>query len=163
MATRTTQERIDELQAKIAAIQARAKARTARKRPEVRPLLVALKSIDGALNASNDQPLRKALDEARTIVASGLGLLGITPKERKAGKRRAQPLAGELDRAAVLTYILNNSGAKGEAIAAAFGTDTATLRPVLKQLAAEGSIRSQGKGRGTTYVPAGKKVAVAAG
>jgi len=168
MAMRTIQERIDELQAKIAAIKARDERKRAKENPAVAPLTQALKSLDRALNATDDKPLRTALDESRTIVVSCLGLLGVTPKAAKAGaapKLRAKAATApksDLDAAAVLTFIKNNGGMKGEVIAAEFGTDTATLRPVLKQLAADGAIKSEGKGRGTTYVAAGKRAVAAA-
>ncbi|MBK8178539.1 MAG: hypothetical protein IPK67_06545 [Planctomycetes bacterium] len=105
--------------------------------------------------------LRKALDEARATVSSSLSLLGVTPKAAKPRKvlganARRKP-GGKLDPEGVLTYVKNNPGQRGEDLAAAFGSDTATLRPVLKQLAADGAITSEGKGRGTTYAAAGKR------
>jgi predicted HTH transcriptional regulator len=121
---------------------------------------MALRSIDKGLNASEDQVLRKALDEARATVSSCLGLLGVVAKAKLTPKRRAKA-AVALDSEQVLTYARNNAGMKGEVIAEQFGTDTATLRVVLKQLAADGAITSEGKGRGTVYVAAGKRVVVA--
>jgi len=168
MAQRTIQERIQELEAKITTIKARDERKKVRARPEVKHLNMALRSIDKGLNASEDAVLRKALDEARATVSSCLSLLGVSPKAAKASaapKRRAKAAPtpkSDLDAAAVLTFVKNNGGMKGEAIAAEFGTDTATLRPVLKQLAADGAIRSEGKGRGTVYVAAGKRAAAAA-
>lgn len=160
MTKRTIQERIQELEAKIAAIKARDERKKVRTRPEVKHLNMALRSIDKGLNASEDAVLRKALDEARATVSSCLALFGVTPKAARANaapKRRAKPAAAaaspkaDLDAAAVLTYIKNNSGMKGEVIAGEFGTDTASLRPVLKQLAADGAIKSEGKGRGPAH------------
>jgi hypothetical protein len=156
----TIEQRIEELQAKIEGIKRREERKKVRARPEVKHLNLALRSIDKGLNASEDQVLRKALDEARATVSSCLGLLGISPRAKLVPKRRAKVA---LDPAAVLTYVRNNPGEKGEAIAAQFGTDTATLRVVLKQLAADGAITSEGKGRGTVYVAAGKRAAAVAG
>jgi hypothetical protein len=51
----------------------------------------------------------------------------------------------------VLTYLRNNPGSSGEQVSAAMGTDTASLRPVLKELIAEGQVEATGKGRGTRY------------
>jgi len=39
----------------------------------------------------------------------------------------------------------------GEQVADAMGTDTATLRPVMKALIVAGQVESTGKGRGTRY------------
>ena len=165
MTKRTIQERIDELQAKIQAIQNREERKKVRARPEVKHLNMALRSIDKGLNASEDAVLRKALDEARATVSSCLGLLGVTPRAAKATltpKRRAKAAKAALDASMVLTYIKNNAGMKGVAIAEEFGTDTATLRPVIKHLAADGAIRSEGKGRGTAYLAAGRRAVAAA-
>ena len=169
MTKRTIQERIDELQAKIQAIQNREERKKVRARPEVKHLNMALRSIDKGLNASEDAVLRKALDEARATVSSCLSLLGVAPKAAKATltpKRRAKVTVAtqktDLDPAAVLTFIKNNGGIRGAAIVAEFGIDTTSLRVVLKQLAAEGAIRSEGKGRGTTYLVAGKRAVAAA-
>ena len=168
MTKRTTEERIQELQAKIEAIKNRDERKQARSKPETRFLLAALHAIDKGLNATQDAVLRTALDEARATVSSCLGLLGVTPKVSKTGalkvrRKVASTSNTAIDADAVLRYIRNNAGQKGEVIAAEFETDTATLRTVLKELAAQGAIKSQGKGRGTTYMPAGKRAAAVAG
>jgi len=51
---------------------------------------------------------------------------------------------GKLDAEAVLNYVRNNSGQKGEVTAAEFGTDTATLRAIMKRQAATGAIGTEG-------------------
>ena len=152
---RTTEQRIAELEAKIALIKQRDERRTQRKRPEIRHMGQALRSLDQALNATDDSVLRKALDEARTTVSSSLSLLGVTPKAAKPRKvlganARRKP-GGKLDPEGVLTYVRNNPGQKGEDLAAAFATDTANLRPILKALIADGKVRTEGERRGMRY------------
>jgi hypothetical protein len=156
MTKRTIEQRIEELQAKIEGIKRREERKKVRARPEVKHLNMALRSIDKGLNASEDQVLRKALDEARTTVSSCLGLLGVVAKAKLTPKRRVKA-AVALDSEQVLSYVRNNPGQKGEAIAAQFGTDTASLRVVLRQLAADGAITSEGKKRGMVYVATGKR------
>jgi predicted transcriptional regulator len=51
----------------------------------------------------------------------------------------------------VLTYVRNNPGSSGEQIAEEMATDTATLRPVLRELIAGKTVTTSGKGRGTRY------------
>jgi hypothetical protein len=117
----------------------------------------ALRSLDQALNATDDSVLRKALDEARTTVSSSLSLLGITPKTARprkvlASNARRKP-SGKFDADSVLTYVRNNPGQRGEDLAAAFATDTATLRPILKALVADGKVRAEGERRWMRYFP----------
>ena len=83
---RTTEQRIAELEAKIALIKQRDERRTQRKRPEIRHMGQALRSLDQALNATDDSVLRKALDEARATVSSSLSLLAVAPKTAKPRK-----------------------------------------------------------------------------
>ena len=155
---RTTEQRIAELEKRIAAIKAREERKSQRRRPEIRHMGQALRSLDQALNATDDNVLRKALDEARTTVSSSLSLLGVVPKTARGRKvlasnaRRGRP--GKLDPDAVLTYVKNNPGQRGEDLAAAFSTDTDTLRPVLKGLIADGKVRTEGERRGMRYGPA---------
>src|SRR5690349_10832697 len=80
---RASADRIAELESKIAAIKSRDERRAARAKPETKHLLTALRGIDGALGASEDDALRQPLDEARGLVASSLALLGVTPKTGK--------------------------------------------------------------------------------
>jgi hypothetical protein len=99
------------------------------------------------------------LDEARATLASCLALLGVTPKAAKPRKvlgsnaRRKPP--GKFDADGVLTYVRNNPGQRGEDLAAAFATDTATLRPILKALIADGKVRVEGERRGMRYFAGG--------
>jgi len=161
MATRTVEDRIKELEAKIAAIKARDERKRAKKNPAVAPLSQALKSLDKALNATDDKPLRTALDESRTIVVSCLGLLGITPKAGKAAKagrparkRAAKASAPELTAEAVLAHLAEHPGSKSEEISAALGTDAVTLRPLLQQLIDDEKVATEGERRGRRYIPA---------
>jgi DNA-binding MarR family transcriptional regulator len=56
-----------------------------------------------------------------------------------------------VDPGAVLIYLTNNPGSSGEQVAEAMGTDTATVRPVVKKLIADGAVAAHGKGRGMRY------------
>lgn len=90
MTIRTAEERIQELEAKIAGIKARAERKKVRANPTVKHMAHALKSIDGALNSTEDVALRGALDEARSTVASCLGLCGVNVGARGARSRRGR-------------------------------------------------------------------------
>lgn len=120
---------------------------------------MALRSLDKALNASDGAVLKTALDEARTTVASCLGLIGVKPKAaRRTLTRRprghaatsdngsAQPDANDL-----LAYLKNNPGSSSETITKQFSTDAGTLRPVMRRLIDDGKVKTKGERRGTRY------------
>lgn len=149
----TTEQRIADLEAKIQAIKARAERQKVRAKPEVKFLGMALRSLDKALNATEDAVIKKPLDEARTTVASCLALCGIKPR---VGRRTLSPMpraqsASKLDGAAVLNYVRNNPGQLSEDITAAFSTDAVSLRVAMKPLLEAKRLRSEGEKRGTRY------------
>ncbi len=145
----TTEQRIAALEAKIDAIKQRAERKKVRAKPEVKFLGMALRSLDKALNATEDAVIRKPLDEARTTVASCLALCGIKPRvgRRTLTPKPRQQLAATVDADEVWSYVRKNPGQKSEEIAVQFGTDTATLRPLFKGLIAAGQVRVEGERR----------------
>jgi len=115
----------------------------------------ALRSIDKAMNATDDAPLRKALDEARATVSACLGLSGVTvkaskgvltPRPRSGARGSGRPEPKDL-----LEYVKANPGSRSEEMTAALGTNAAALRPVMHALIAEGRVRTEGQRRGMRY------------
>ena len=156
MTKRTTEQQILDLQAKIKAIHERAERKKVQANPAVKFMAMSLRSIDKALNSTDDQVLKKALDEARATVASCLALTGVKKGlgQRTLTPRAGQPRAGSAPAVAtdeVWSYVRKNPGRNSEAIGAEFGTDSATLRPILKELIAGGQVRTEGQKRGTRY------------
>ncbi len=151
MARRTAEQQIQDLQAKILAIQERANRKKAKKNPAVKFMAMGLRSLDKALNSTDDAVLRKALDHARVTVASCLAMTGV--KANGASKARGPgPRGGaKLDGDALLAYLKSNPGQRSEAISTAFSTDAVTLRGALKKLIEAGLARTEGQKRATTY------------
>jgi hypothetical protein len=147
---RSPEQMIRDLEAKIRGIKERAERRKARRDPALRHVTAAVRSIDKAMRATTDVATRKALEQTRATLAACLAMSGVTPKGRA-----ARSVAGaHVDPAAVLAYLRNNPGSGGEQVADAMGTDTKTLRPVMKQLIADGAVAARGKGRGMRYAQA---------
>ena len=78
MKQRSEEERVQELQAKIAAIQARGERKRARANPAVRQAVIAVKAIDRAVGATTDAAARQALGDAREPLSAWLVLEGLT-------------------------------------------------------------------------------------
>lgn len=78
MKQRSEEERVQELQAKIAAIQARGERKRARANPAVRQAVLAVKAIDKASSATSDATARKALEDAREPLSAWLTMEGLT-------------------------------------------------------------------------------------
>jgi len=151
---RGTDQLIADLEAKIATIKAREARKQAKKDPSIRHTSAALRSIDKALSASKDVATKQALNEARSILSACLALNGVTPSEaRVSAIGRGRRSSGDIETQSevLLTYVRNNPGQRGEQIAAALSTDTASMRPVMKRLIGEGKIKTKGERRGMTY------------
>ena len=66
-------------------------------------------------------------------------------------RRASTRPTGTIDPGAVLVYVRNNPGSSGEQIAEEMATDTATLRPVLREMIEAGQVKTSGRARGTRY------------
>jgi predicted HTH transcriptional regulator len=141
-------EQIAALEAKIASIKEREARRQAQKDPAQRFVKAALKSIEKALSVVKDSDQKKALGEARSALTSGFAQASVS-----AGGGRARRSAHEIENLAeqLLQYVRSNPGQRGEEIAAALATDSATIRPVMKKLIAAGKVTTEGQKRGMTY------------
>lgn len=141
-------EQIASLEAKIAAIKAREAKKQLKKDPAHRFVKAAMKSIEKALGVVKDPAQKKALSEARAALTSGFDQTSVV----SAGGR-ARRSAHEIENLAeqLLQYVRSNPGQRGEEIAAALATDSATIRPVMKKLIAAGKVTTEGQKRGMTY------------
>jgi hypothetical protein len=147
---RTEEARIAELEAKIAAIRARAERKKVKKDPSLRHISAAVRSIDKALGESADAAMRGALDEARSTLSACLSLNGVVVAAGT--KSRTRHIGGAtVDEGTLLNYVRSNPGQRGEHIAQALGTDTKAMRPVMKRLIENGKVRTKGERRGMQY------------
>jgi hypothetical protein len=148
-ARRTEEQRIAELEAKIAALKAKAAQRKVKKDPALKHINAAVRSIDKARSVTSDVTTRKALDEARLTLSACLRLGGGTAiQSHGSAPKRVARSGGAVDLAALLTYVTSNPGQRGEQIAATLGTDSTTMRPVMKRLIEERKIKTKGERRG---------------
>ena len=155
---RTQEELIADLQAEIATIKAKAEREKTKKDPALRHVASALRAVDKALELSQDKVLRTALNEARLTLSSCLAASGVEVPNGGAGAKRVRRInSADADGLAdqLLPYVQEHPGQRGEEIAAAFGMDSATVRGPMKQLIADGKVRTEGQRRGTTYHPVG--------
>jgi hypothetical protein len=92
---RTPEEIIRDLEAEIERVKNRAQARKAKRSPELRNLVLAVKAIDASLADAKDAALKQALTEGRVPLVAYLQLEGIpVPKKRgPKAKRKAPGLA----------------------------------------------------------------------
>jgi hypothetical protein len=155
---RTPEQRIADLERQIHAIQRKAAERKTKKSPVLRHVRGAIKAIDKAMKeAGGDQATRTALGEARATLSACLSLAGVLVPAPGGAARRAvaapsngAPIASEQ----LLDYLAAHPGQRGEQIAKALGTESATMRPLMKRLIGEGKVKTQGRARAMAYWPA---------
>ena len=144
---RTEEQLISDLEAKIASLQQRAARKAVKANPTTRYTTQAIRSIDKALEAAEDATARTALQEARGTLSALLAVDGVVMTNRSP-KRRA---GGGVDTEALLAHIKAHPGQRGEGIAAALGTTTGAMRPVMKKLIESKQVKTKGQRRGMTY------------
>jgi hypothetical protein len=150
---RSTDDLIADLEAELAAVKAQAERKKVKKDPSLRHISSALRSIEAALEQTEDSVTRGALGEARATLSACLSLNGAAPAKGHAtlSPRPRSRRVASVDPAQVLEYLAKHAGARSEEMAAELGTDTAALRPILHRLRDEGRIRVEGKARATRY------------
>ena len=147
---KTEEQRIAELEAKIASLRARAEAKKVKKDPALKFVSAAQRSIEKAMSTTEDKAMRKALEEARSTLAAVLGLSGVTLTPKGSGVKRIVR-GGAIDRDVLLDHVRKNPNRRGEEISAALGVDTKAMRPVMKRLIEDGLVKTQGERRGMQY------------
>jgi hypothetical protein len=150
---RSEEQRIAELEARIADLKARAERKKAKKNPTLKHVSLALRAIDKALAAAEDSATRQALSECRTGLSAVLSLHGITVP---GGRSNNAPRGRGSDRVSaeqLLAHVTKHPGQRGEEIAAALGTDTTTMRPVMHKLIGDKKVKTTGQRRGMQYYP----------
>jgi hypothetical protein len=150
---RTDEQMIAELEARIAGLKQRAVQRKVTRSPAIRHTQNAVKHIDTAMGESEDAVLRRALEEARTSLVACLAVQGVLIPASAGKVRRGTHDKLQLADA-VLAHVKQHSGQRGEQIAAALGTDSTTMRPVMHKLIAEKKIKTRGERRGMQYFAA---------
>jgi len=140
---RSEEQRIADLEAKIQQIKTRVARNATKKDPTLRHVSKAIKAIDAAMDATSDGAMRKALDEARTTLTACLSLDGVlVPRTRS---------SSSVDPEALLRYVREYPGQRGEQIASALGTDARAIRGPMKRLVEAGTIKTKGERRGMQY------------
>jgi hypothetical protein len=150
---RTEEQLIQDLEARIAAIKAKAERKKVKRDPALRHISGALRSIDKALADTGDAATRSALDEARATLSACLSLSGVqvAPAVKPRGRRSSG--GDEVMAETLLNHIREHPGQRGEQIAAALRTDVGTMRPTMKRLIEDDKVKTRGQRRGMTYHP----------
>ena len=141
-------EQIAALEAKIAAIKVREAKKQQKSDPAHRFVKAAMRSIEKALGVVKDAAQKKALGEARAALTSGFDQTSVVSPGGRA-RRSAHEIENLAEQ--LLEYVRSHPGQRGEEIAAAMATDSATIRPVMKKLIAAGKVTTEGRKRGMTY------------
>jgi hypothetical protein len=151
---RSEEQLIQDLEARIASIKAKAERKKARRDPALRHISGAMRSIDKALAETGDAATRSALDEARATLSACLSLNGVqvAPAVRTRGRRSSG--GDEVMADVLLNHIREHPGQRGEQIAAVLRTDVGTMRPTMKKLIEADKVKTRGQRRGMTYHPA---------
>lgn len=146
---RSIDQKIADLAAKIVALKEREARKQAKADPALRHVATAVKSIDKALAEAKDAATKKVLADARSSLNACLGVDGavLVPTRARRSPAEIEDLSD-----ALLAYVRNNPGQRGEEIAAALGTDTKAMRPVMQTLIADGKVTTEGERRGMRYV-----------
>jgi hypothetical protein len=74
---RTPEQMIADLEVKIASVKSRAQRQKAKAHPATRLAIVAVKTIDKALVAAPNNPMKGALQEARTTLSAAVAVEGV--------------------------------------------------------------------------------------
>jgi hypothetical protein len=148
---RNEEQLIHDLEAKIASLKAKAERKKVKKDPSLKHISMAVRSIDKALGESSDSATRQALNEARSTLSACLSLSGVIVASGTKVRGRRAANGGAVDEAALLNYVRNNPGQRGEQISEALGTDSNTMRPVMKRLIEDKKVKTKGERRGMQY------------
>ena len=147
---RSEEERIQALETQIEALKRRKAHKLVHRDPALKQMHAAVRSLNKALGATADHATREALNEALATLSACLALVGGAQKQ-DASVLVPQPRRSGLSEEALLSHVRMHPDARGEAIAQALGTDTATVRPVMKRLIQSGRVKAAGKARATSY------------
>src|SRR5689334_17172891 len=111
----STEEKIKQLEAQIASIKAKAERKAQRANPTIKLMKAALKSLERALNASEDKVLRQQLDGARETVSACLALCGVTSRSTKSvlsPRPRGTDNGAGPDANDLIAYLQKNPGSR---------------------------------------------------